>query len=102
MTDGTKTSGLSTQRAAAGARYAAAISELKSALIDLAAIDVVLQQQGSIPDSQTFHNYPDSLPWEFQHPLYAPRHPDPMNPVLQDWHKEVAARRDQLQNGLSK
>jgi hypothetical protein len=62
---------LLTHRATAGARYAAAVTELRAAFADLAAIDRLLSNQrvayGTLP---TFGQHPD--PISFRHPVYAP------------------------------
>lgn len=81
---------LLTQRAAAGARYAAAVAELHTALVDLAALDATLNNTNVRPASQpdpTFHEVPDTLPWPFCHPVYAPR------ALLPHWRDEIQVAR---------
>lgn len=82
---------LTTQRATAGARYAAAVAELHAALVDLAALDGVLNNAAVTPagsqPTPTFNDPPDSLPWPFCHPVYAPR------TTLPNWREEVTTAR---------
>lgn len=67
---------ITASRATAGARYAAAITELQAAYADLAGIDAALNNAslagrngGPVP---TFRGDADRIPWEFRHPVYSP------------------------------
>ena len=75
MTDATTVSGLITQRATAGSRYANAVAELQASLIDLAALDRVLEAVGGTKPIRTFAVTTDELPWHLVHPEFAPRAP---------------------------
>lgn len=70
-------SGFLSARAAAGARYAAAITELQDAYVDLHATDKLLQNDRvRLPAMQlpvrTFHGFPQVLDQAFSHPVFAP------------------------------
>jgi hypothetical protein len=78
--------------AAAGARYTAATAELRAALIELAAIDAVLENDSSGHHERpvrTFFNVPQNL-GTLAHPKFAPAD------ILRDWRDEIKARRDEL------
>lgn len=83
---------LTSQRATAGARYAAAVAELRASMVDLAALDQVLANNvispGNPSPAPTFTDPPDSLPWYLAHPVYAPRQP------LPNWRDQTKAVRD--------
>lgn len=73
---------LSAARATAGARYAAAITELQASLIDLAALERVLSNRAvsaALPASQvpvqTIAEIPQTLPTGLRHGVYAPAYP---------------------------
>src|SRR4051812_13969751 len=72
----TNVSQFQTQRATAGARYAAAVAELHSAWIDLAALDQVLANRNAGGVGYTFQTFKGDvdlrLPVMFNHPLYMP------------------------------
>ncbi|MEW6630319.1 MAG: hypothetical protein AB1440_05575 [Pseudomonadota bacterium] len=78
--------------AAAGARYAAALAELHAAFVDLAGIDMALENRnvpvGSVP-VHSFFGIPDSVPWPLRHPLFAPD-------AGPNWQDEMRARGDEL------
>lgn len=62
-------------RTAAGARYAAAVTELRAAYVDLAGIDAALGNNtlAGLPAGpvQTFRGDADRIPVEFRHPVYS-------------------------------
>ena len=62
-------------RETAGARYLAALVELRAAYVDLASIDFALSN-GRIArnDIKTFRGDLDGIPVSLQHPKYAPEH----------------------------
>ena len=69
-----KLDGLLEKRAAAGARYAAATDELHDSLVELAAIDAVLESDASGHHERplkTFFNLPQNL-GTLAHPVFAP------------------------------
>jgi hypothetical protein len=80
----------------AGAEYAAAVERLKTAYIELAAIDVVLAN-GNVGHGEvvpTFGRLPQN-PDGFAHPKFAP-----IDHAV-DWHRSIAKRRDALLKALS-
>ncbi|WOS62168.1 hypothetical protein [Sinorhizobium fredii] len=81
---------LSTMRAAAGARYAAAVAELQGAYVDLAGIEAAINN-GNVPVRAvaTFRGDADRIPHEFRHPNFYPEAGDSLRDA---W----AARRDHL------
>ena len=63
-----------TQRATAGTRYQAAVTELLAALVDLAALDRTIESGkagGAIPQ-RTFGGEFQNLPQRLAHPVFAP------------------------------
>lgn len=89
---------LTAQRAAAGARYTAAIAELHAALVDLAALDDLLNNSNVSPGTPpvpTFHEVPDVLPWPLSHPVYAPR------TLLPHWRDEIQVTRTMYLAGFT-
>mgnify|MGYP003383072392 CR=1 FL=1 len=79
-------------RTAAGVRYAAAVDELKSALIDLAALDRALNNDNVNPSTErprSFGHLPINL-GEFAHSEFAP------GPIGGDWRDEVRTAADVL------
>jgi len=70
-----------TDRTAAGARYAAAIAELRDAYVELAALDLVLMNKrvGYPPPVRTFPGFPPALPQEYRHDVYALNIEEPVN-----------------------
>jgi len=102
MTDATTMAGLLTQRATAGARYTAAVQELHDAFIDLAALDKVdlaLAYKGVAGHSQvpvrTYASFPETLPENLIHPIFAPRASGPR------WETDVEKRRAALAAALA-
>ena len=69
----TNLSTLLAERDAAGARYAAAVAELRDAYVELASIDRVLLNRnvGYAAQVRTFHGFPSTLEQPFSHPVYA-------------------------------
>lgn len=65
---------LLSDRAAAGARYSAAVTELREAYVELAGIDDALKAASVAPhlDVRTFRGDFDQVPWEQRHPEFAP------------------------------
>lgn len=66
---------LTEARDAAGARYAVAVNELTTALIELAAIDVALRNANHAefdPHLRTFGALPQIVPTELRHPDFSP------------------------------
>jgi hypothetical protein len=97
MTDATTLSGLLTQRGTAGSRYAAAVTELQAAYIDLAAIDRVLGANNSklanpVPTFPA--ESPQGVPDILLHQVYAP------SPGTSRWGDLVDARVKQLLAGF--
>lgn len=84
------TTDLSQMRAEAGARYAAAVEELRAAYVDLAGIEAAMNN-GNLPDRPvaTFRGDADRIPHEFRHPNFYPESGDSLRDA---W----AARRDHL------
>jgi uncharacterized SAM-dependent methyltransferase len=84
------TNDLSQMRAQAGARYAAAVEELRAAYVDLAGIDAAINN-GNIAHANvaTFRGDADRLPHEFRHPEFYPEAGDSLRDALH-------ARRDEL------
>lgn len=68
---------LQTYRTTAGARYLAAVEELRSAYIELNSLELALANAnigGSayVPSLMHFRGDADGIPTEFQHPTFAP------------------------------
>ncbi|MGJ0426975.1 hypothetical protein [Methylocystis sp.] len=84
-------------RAIAGATYAAAIEQLHTAYVNLAAIDQALMNGGighdGAPDVRTFAELPQCQE-KFAHPVFAPIAP------AQCWRGEVTSRRDEILKGF--
>ncbi|WLA78815.1 hypothetical protein [Bradyrhizobium elkanii] len=97
MTDATTLSGLLTQRDTAGSRYAAAITELQAAYVDLAAIDRVLSSGNPKlchPVSTFVSHTPEGVPEILRHPTFA------ADPGDSRWADMVQARVAQLMAGF--
>ncbi len=88
---------ISTQ-AKAGARYAAAVAELHSAFVELAAIDGALanKHSGHPEVIRTFGPVLPQNPGLFAHPIYAP-----VDPAF-CWTEEAMAARNDLINNFSR
>jgi hypothetical protein len=83
---------LNEAHALAGSRYAAAAKELHKALIELAALDAVLESDASGHHERpvrTFFNLPQNL-GTLAHPKFAPLD------GITCWRDEIKARRDEL------
>jgi hypothetical protein len=81
-------------QAKAGERYAAAVAELHSAFVDLAAIDGALAN-GNSGHGEFVHTFGPVMPQNaglFAHPVYAPTDPTFC------WHSEATAKRNALIN----
>ncbi len=68
------TDDLLSDRAAAGARYTAAVAELREAYVELAGIEGALRST-TLPthfDVLSFRGDFDQVPWEQRHPEFAP------------------------------
>lgn len=68
---------LQSYRATAGARYLAAIVELRAAYVELASLEAGLSNRniggtGYVAALTTFRGDLDAIPPEMQHPIYAP------------------------------
>jgi hypothetical protein len=97
MTDATTLSGLLTQRDTAGSRYAAAVSELQAAYVDLAAIDRVLASGNTKlchPVPTFGSSSPEGVPEVLRHQVYA------AGPGSARWEDLVKARVAQLIAGF--
>ncbi|CCE97205.1 hypothetical protein SFHH103_02710 [Sinorhizobium fredii HH103] len=81
---------LSELRTEAGARYAAAVAELREAYIALAGIEAAMNN-GNVPDRAvaTFRGDADRIPHELRHPNF---YPEAGDSIRDAW----VARRDQL------
>lgn len=81
-----------TARATAGARYAAAVTELHAAYVGLLAYDRAAANVGVLAEnpSRTFFAPPDALPLELVHPTYVPTR------GTTDWRDEAKVQADSL------
>jgi hypothetical protein len=79
---------LESQRATAGATYAAAVTGLHAAMVNLAALDQALDQvTGHSGSIKSFGPLPSPL--DFRHPVFAPN-------VGGHWQTDVANRRNEI------
>jgi hypothetical protein len=79
---------LKSARATAGANYAAAVTQLHDALVELAAIDQIFFNRTG--ESRTFGQIPDAV--AFRHPEFAPD-------ISGHWQSDVATRRNAILEG---
>lgn len=89
-----------TDRDAAGARYAAALTELRAAMVDLAAMDAALANRhhglGHNGRPRTFSGEANAVPVAFLHPDYAM---DSLGGIKDDVAAQEAAYLDALAAG---
>ncbi|HEY8126220.1 MAG TPA: hypothetical protein VIF88_12480 [Methylocystis sp.] len=83
----------------AGSDYSDTIERLHASFVNLAAIEIVLQNGnvgfGGAPDLRSFHFLPQNAE-HFGHPAFAPLDPSKC------WRAEIMARRDYLLTELAK
>ncbi len=82
-------------RTAAGERYRNVTKELHDSLIELAALDAVLDNSGAEHPLRTFFDLPQNL-GVLAHPTFAPAD------TVTCWRDEIAARRDELIAALAR